>query len=83
MPTYMDIHEGFVGATQEQFDEAHRRDVEVQAEEGVVYERAWLDPKTGKAFCLVTGPDVDAVKRVHERAGHPTDQVFELPIEAA
>ena len=46
------------------------------------YDQAWLDPASGKAFCLVTGPSREAVMRVHERAGHPTDQVFELPIEA-
>jgi len=42
-----------------------------------------LDPISGKAVCLVTGPSRDAVIRVHQRAGHPTDQVFELPIEAS
>ena len=51
MPTYMDVHDGFVGVTQEQFDEAHRRDLAIQAEEGVSYDHAWLDPESGKAFC--------------------------------
>jgi hypothetical protein len=27
------------------------------------------------------GPEPDAVMRVHERAGHPTDEVYEVPIE--
>jgi hypothetical protein len=49
----------------------------------VSYEKAWLDPASGKAFCLVTGPNIDAVKRVHARAGHPTEQVFELPFEVS
>jgi hypothetical protein len=35
MPRFMDIHDGFVGVTQEQFDEAHRADLAVQADEGV------------------------------------------------
>jgi hypothetical protein len=83
MRRFMDIHEGFVGVTQEQFDEAHRADLAIQAEEGVSYDQAWLDPSSGKAFCLVTGPSREAVMRVHARAGHPTDQVFELPIEAS
>jgi hypothetical protein len=83
MPQYMDIHEGFVGVTQEQFNEAHRRDLEVQAEEGVSYDKAWLDPTSGKAFCLVTGPSKEAVMRVHERAGHPTAEVYEIQVEAA
>lgn len=83
MPRYMDIHEGFVGATQEQFDEAHRRDLEIQAQEGVSFDQAWLDPVSGKAFCLSTGPSREAVMRIHERAGHPTPQVYELPVEAS
>ena len=41
----------------------------------------WLDPGTGKVFCLATGPSRDAVIRIHERAGHPTTEVYELPIE--
>lgn len=80
MPTYMDVHEGFVGATREQFEAAHRADLELQAEEGVSYDHAWLDPTSGKAFCLVTGPSREAVVRIHQRAGHPTDQVYEVPV---
>jgi Protein of unknown function (DUF4242) len=71
MPTYMDVHDGFVGVDQEQFDEAHRRDLAVQAEEGVSYDHAWLDPETGKAFCLVTGPNKEAVIRVHKKVWSP------------
>lgn len=81
MPRYMDIHEGFVGATQEQFDEAHRRDLEIQAQEGVSFDQAWLDPVSGKAFCLSTGPSREAVMRIHERAGHPTAEVYQLTVE--
>jgi len=83
MPTYMDVHDGFVGVNQEQFDEAHRRDVALQDEEGVSYDHAWLDPETGKAFCLVTGPNKEAVIRVHEKAGHPASQVYELSIQTS
>jgi hypothetical protein len=81
MAKYMDIHDGFVGVTQEQLAEAHRLDLEIQAEEGVNFERAWLDPTSGKVFCLITGPNKEAVMRIHARAGHPTDQVFELAAE--
>src|SRR6476646_1248117 len=75
--TFMDIHNGFVGVTRQQLLEAHEREVE----EGVHYERAWLDPESGKVFCLATGPNKEAVMRVHERAGHPTPEIYELPIE--
>jgi ATP/maltotriose-dependent transcriptional regulator MalT len=42
---------------------------------------AWLDPVAGKVFCLASGPDSDAVLRIHERAGHPTAEIYELPVE--
>ena len=83
MPTYMDVHDGFVGVNQAQFDEAHRRDLAVQGEEGVSYDHAWLDPETGKAFCLVTGPNKEAVIRVHEKAGHPASELYELSIQTS
>jgi len=81
MARFMDVHDGFFGVTAQQLAEAHQRDVEIQAEEGVVYERAWLDPESGKVFCLATGPSREAVMRIHERAGHPTPDVYEVPIE--
>ena len=83
MPKYMDIHDGFVGATKAQLDEAHRRDLAIQADEGVSFDQAWLDPQSGKVFCLSSGPSREAVMRIHERAGHPTDAVYELPVEAS
>ena len=56
MATFMDIHNGFVGVTRQQLLEAHQRDLELEGDEGVHYERAWLDPESGKVFCLATGP---------------------------
>ena len=81
MAKFMDVHDGFFGVSAEELAEAHRRDVEIQEEEGVVYERAWLDPESGKVFCLATGPSREAVMRIHERAGHPTPQVYEIAAE--
>src|SRR6478672_4395962 len=81
MAKFMDIHSGFFGVTEEQLRDAHQRDIEIQADEDVVYEQAWLDPPSGKVFCLATGPSREAVRRIHERAGHPTAEVYELPIE--
>ena len=83
MATFMDIHNGFVGVTREQLKEAHERDVAIEASEGVHFEKAWLDPTSGKVFCLSTGPSRESVMRIHERAGHPTSEVYELPIEVA
>ena len=81
MATFMDVHSGFVGVSADQLREAHERDLAIEADEGVHYERAWLDPESGKVFCLVTGPSREAVMRIHDRAGHPTAEVYEVPIE--
>ena len=82
MPKFMDVHSGFFNVTADQLNEAHQRDLENEGEHGVHFEHAWLDPESGKVFCLSTAPDKDSVKRVHERSGHPTDEVYEVPIEA-
>jgi Protein of unknown function (DUF4242) len=81
MAKFMDVHSGFTGVTEDQLREAHQRDLDVEAAEGVHFERAWLDPESGVVFCLSTGPSKDAVQRVHEKAGHPADEVYELPVE--
>ena len=72
---------GFFGVTAEQLQAAHDADLAIEGEEGVHVERAWLDPEAGKVFCLSTGPSKEAVMRIHERAGHPTAEVYELPVE--
>jgi hypothetical protein len=83
MAKFMDVHNGFVGVTEEQLREAHERDLEHEGVEGVHFERAWLDPESGKVFCLSTGPSKEAIQRVHEKAGHPTSEVYELLIEVS
>jgi hypothetical protein len=81
MATFMDVHNGFFGVSAEQLAEAHRRDLEIENEEGVHYQHAWLDSDSGKVFCLATGPSREAVMRIHERAGHPTPEVYEISAE--
>lgn len=81
MAKFMDVHTGFIGVTAQQLQEAHERDLAVEGDEGVHFERAWLDPESGKVFCLAVGPSREAVMRVHERAGHPTREVYELQVE--
>jgi hypothetical protein len=83
MATFMDVHNGFVGVTAEQLREAHERDLAIEKDEGVHFERAWLDPVAGKVFCLATGPSRESVIRIHERAGHPTPEVYEVSVEVA
>ena len=81
MARFMDVHSGFVGVTAQQLKEAHERDLAIEGDEGMHFERAWLDPESGKVFCLSTGPTKEALMRVHERAGHPTAEDYEVPVE--
>ena len=81
MARFMDVHSGFVGVTKEQLREAHERDLALEAAEGVHFERTWLDPESGKVFCLSSGPSKEAVLRVHEKAGHPAAEIYRLPVE--
>ncbi len=81
MARFMDVHSGFTGVTREQLAEAHKKDQAIERDEGVRFVKAWADPKSGKAFCLSEGPSKDAVLRVHERAGHPTTEIYEVPID--
>jgi hypothetical protein len=30
---------------------------------------------------VASGPSKEAVLRVHEKAGHPTEEIYELPVE--
>jgi hypothetical protein len=83
MAKFMDVHSGFIGVSAQQFKEAHERDLAIEKDEGVHFEHAWLDPDIGKAFCLASAPTKEAVMRVHERAGHPTAEVYELPVEVS
>ena len=83
MAKFMDVHTGFIGVTAQQLKEAHERDLAIEGDEGVHFERAWLDSAAGRVFCLSSGPSRDAVVRVHERAGHPAGEVYELTAEVS
>jgi hypothetical protein len=80
MPEFMDVHDGFIGVTQADVEAAHRKDLEIQDGERVQFKRWWGDPVSGKVFCLSEGPSREAVARIHERAGHPTEQIYELSL---
>ncbi|MEZ5116794.1 MAG: SCO4226 family nickel-binding protein [Candidatus Nanopelagicales bacterium] len=82
MPQFMDVHTGMVGVTTEGLAEAHQRDLDIQGEEGVTFHQAWADPVTGHVFCLSEAPSAEAVRRIHERAGHPADEVHEITVTA-
>jgi hypothetical protein len=82
VPEFMDVHHGMEGITPEKLLEAHRADLDIQDEEGVNFKHAWGDPQNGVVFCLSEAPSRDAVMTIHERAGHPTTEVYEVPVQA-
>jgi hypothetical protein len=81
MPKFMDVHRSMKGITPEALKEAHQADLDLQDDEGVDFQRAWADPESGMVFCLAEAPSADAVRRIHERAGHPADDVYPLSFE--
>src|SRR5260221_2839278 len=81
MAKFMDVHSGFIGVTAQQLKEAHEADLAIEKDEVVHFERAWLDPISGKVFCLSTEPSRDSAIQRHEPAGHPPAEVYELPLQ--
>ncbi len=82
MPEFMDVHTGMAGITPEALNEAHQADLAIQDDERVNFKHAWADPKTGTVFCLSEAPNAEAVQRIHQRAGHAADQIYEVPVQA-
>ncbi|MFE3451669.1 SCO4226 family nickel-binding protein [Nonomuraea sp. NPDC059194] len=80
MAKFMDVHHNMMGITDQQLQEAHAADLAIQAEEGVAFEHAWADPTDGVVYCLSEAPDAEAVMRIHQRAGHPADEIHEVPL---
>ena len=68
MPLYLDEHEHVPDLTGAAVAKAHARDVEVGPKYGVTYLRYWYDEATGKVFCLVEAPDVEAAIMTHREA---------------
>ena len=82
MPEFMDVHTSMKGVTPEALHEAHQADLAIQGDENVNFKQAWADPNTGHVFCLSEAPSAEAVQRIHERAGHPADQIHEITVTA-
>ncbi|TDE33517.1 SCO4226 family nickel-binding protein [Nonomuraea mesophila] len=80
MAKFMDVHHGMMGITDEQLQQAHAADLAIQREEGVTFEHAWADPEHGVVYCLSEAPDANAVQRIHERAGHPADEIHKVQL---
>ena len=82
MPEFMDVHRNMEGITTQGLAEAHDADLAIQDEESVDFKHAWADPKAGLVWCLSEAPNKEAVMKIHERAGHPADEVYPVPVQA-
>jgi Protein of unknown function (DUF4242) len=82
MPEFMDVHTSMKGVTTEALHEAHQADLAIQDDEQVNFKKAWADPESGMVFCLSEAPNAEAVQKIHERAGHPADQIYAVPVTA-
>ena len=80
MATYIDVHVGMKGMTHEQLAAEHQKDLDLERPHGVHFAKAWADPESGRVFCLSEAPSKEAVRKVHQAAGHPADEIFELPL---
>ena len=82
MPEFKDVHHGMEGITPEGLLEAHNADLAIQDDEKVNFKHAWADPDTGMVWCLSEAPNADAVRKIHERTGHPASEVYPVPVQA-
>ena len=48
--------------------EAHREDLKIQDEFGCRCMTYWVDEDRGSAFCLIDAPNIESVKKMHNRA---------------
>lgn len=87
MKMFIDTHSTETGTFPENlsavdFAAFHQKYNEICHEEGVINMRINVGMDAGRAFCVNLAPDVDAVKRVHDRAGLPYDSITEV-VEAS
>jgi class 3 adenylate cyclase len=80
MPIFLDRHD-LQGLSAADVAEAHRRDLEIQAQYGVRFLTYWFDEKRGTAFCLIDAPDMETAARVHHEAhGNIARNVIEVDL---
>ena len=81
MAEYMDVHRGMEGITPALLKQAHDADLAIQDQESVNFKQAWADPDSGYVWCVSEAPSADAVRKIHELAGHPADDVYPIPLK--
>ena len=83
MPLYMDIHR-VPGATANDLAQAHAHDMQVQDGLGVCCVKYWFNEASGKVFCLIDAPSVEAANEVHARShGLLAEKIIEVDPDMA
>jgi AraC-like DNA-binding protein len=78
MPVYMDRHE-FSGVTADGIAAAHQLDLQIQDKFGCKALTYWFDELRQTAFCLIEGPDIEAVNKMHDYAhGMVATEIIEV-----
>lgn len=65
MPIYIDFHKIEGNPSEEDIRLAHEADLAKQEEFGVRFLQYWFNEKASTVFCLIEGPDPEAVKTCH------------------
>ena len=83
MPLYMDIHK-VPGATANDLAQAHAADMAVQDSLGVCCHKYWFNETSGKVFCLIEAPSVEAANDVHAKShGLLAEKIIEVDPDMA
>jgi class 3 adenylate cyclase len=78
MPIYMDRHY-LEGATHQTLATAHEKDLKIQGKYGVRFLTYWFDEARCTAFCLVDGPNKEAIQKAHDEAhGSIPSEIIEV-----
>lgn len=85
MKLFIDTHDRAKGTFPEdistkEFGEFYAKYQAACREEGVVQLRAHVGFEEGRAFCFNLAPNVEAVRRAHEKAGLPYDSITEVQV---
>ena len=81
MAKFMDVHSGFFGVTADQLKAAHEADLAIEKDEASISSAPGSTPMPARSSASRPDPRANSIMRIHERAGHPTAEVYELPIE--
>ena len=80
MATFMDVHSGFFGVTA---DQSTRRTTATSrsSRRGRPFRPGLARPRGRQGLLPRDGTVAGVVMRIHERAGHPTPEIYELTVE--